>query len=138
MYDKVITDDQFKQAREQSDDVWDDSEVFFEERDRYPLRELVLTAVEGEFTHPAGNHTVHTLEDSIEGLTNDYVNDAVPDSIPEDVRQDFQRDVAEEVRENAKELYKATRDDADEYDSISALQDYLESTADDLGISETA
>lgn len=138
MWETLITADDFEHAREQSDDIWDDYDVFYEERDEYPLRELVLQVVEGLFTHPSGTHNMQDLSDSVDGLVHDYVNDVVPEEIPDETTDKFRRKVSDTVHDHSEELYKATREKADGMDTISEIQSYLEEKADEVGVPETA
>lgn len=138
MREQVITMDRYNHAREQSDDIWDDDEVFDEERDQYPLRELVLEVVEGQFTHPDPNHNSQTVQDSVDGLVFDYVSDALPDALSREIEESFRQDVYDEVSTRSMDLYEQVREESDEYDSISSLQNYLEQQAAQIGIPQRA
>jgi len=136
----VITVDRFETAREQSDDMWSDFEVFDEERDAAQLREIVLEVVEGQYTHPAGPDSVYGMQNSAEDLVWDKVfsSGLVPEGVPDEAREKFARNLGEAVRDNATELYKDVRDRVDpEGDaSLSEVQDVLEERAEEL-VSET-
>lgn len=136
----VITVDRFETAREQSDDMWSDFEVFDEERDAAQLREIVLEVVEGQYTHPAGPDSVYGMQNSAEDLVWDKVfsSGLVPEGAPDEAREKFARKLGEAVRDNATELYKDVRDRVDpEGDaSLSEVQDVLEERAEEL-VSET-
>jgi len=108
----VITVDRYEHAREQSDEMWDDYEVFEEERDRAHLREVVLEVVEGQYTHPAGPDSVYGMEGSAEELVWDKVfsSGLVPEGVPDDVREKFANEFGSAVRENATALYEDVRD----------------------------
>lgn len=139
-HDPVITVDRYEHAREQSEDIWTDWDVFDEERDNVNLREIVLEAVEGMFTHPSGEHSVYELDESVNSLVWDKVTSSggiVPNDIPQDVTDKFARKLESAVSEHAEELYRDVRDEADETDSISELQDLLESRADSLGVPQS-
>lgn len=137
MQDPVITVDRYEHAREQSDDVWTDWDVFHEERDSVDLREIVLEVVEGMFTHPSGEHSVYEVTESANSLVWDKVTSSsglVPKEIPQDVTDKFARNLESDVSEYAEELYKDVREEAEETDSIGELQDLLEKRADELSI----
>jgi hypothetical protein len=137
MREKIITAEEYKQARENTDDYWSDWDVFEEERDRYPLRGLVLEAVEGEFTHPSGDHTVMTLSDSVSGLVSDYVSDSLPDAVPNDVTRKFEQKTQKTVNNYAEQVYVEVREREDEFDSVSELQKILEEEANSVAVPET-
>lgn len=132
----IITVSEYEHAREQSDEIWDNYDVFDEERDRAPLRDIVLEVVEGQYTHPSGPDSVYGMENSGEELVWDKVfsSGLVPSGIPDDVREEFAQKLGDEVRENAGELYTDVRDQVDpESDaSLSEVQTVLESRAKEL------
>lgn len=136
-YDPVITVERFESAREQSDDMWSDSEVFFEERDGVPLYEIVYSVLEGAATHPAG-HNAYEVDESVDSLVWDLVfhDGLVPDELPEDVKEQFARDVADDVREWAGEVYGEIGEELDEKDSVSELREFIQAAMDDAGVPE--
>lgn len=138
--DPVITVDRYEHAREQSDDVWTDWDVFHEERDSVDLREIVLEVVEGMFTHPSGEHSVYEVTESANSLVWDKATSSgglVPSDLPQDVIDKFARNLEAEVSEYAEVLYKDVRDEADATESISELQDLLEERADSVGVPQS-
>jgi hypothetical protein len=133
----VITVDQFENAREKSDDIWSDFDVFDEERDKAPLREIVLEVVESQYTHPAGPTTIYEMESSADELVWDKVfsSGLVPEELPANVREKFANKLAEAVRENATLLYKDVRkrvDPENEENSLSEVREVLEPRAEEL------
>lgn len=139
-HEPIIEVEEWEEAREESDDdVWSDYDVFFEARDRYDLKELALTAVEGQFTHPSGHHSPMTLQDVVVSISEEFVDDVVPDELPEEVHNKFGMKVRDNLADHAEELYNEVKDRADEIvedeeKSIGDLQEYLEDEADNLGI----
>jgi hypothetical protein len=130
--DSVITESKYKNVREQLDEVWTNFEVFEEERDPAPLREIVLEVVEGQYTHPAGPDSVYGMEGSADSLVWDKVisGGLVPDGIPDEVREQFARDLAERVRQNATSVYKSVRTTVDpEEDSFEEIRQVIQSEA---------
>lgn len=136
MRETVITAQEFEENKT-DDGCWTDWDVFSEERSDYPLKELVFEAVEGEFTHPSGDHTVMTLSDSVSGLVTDYISDAVPDEIPDEVTQKFEQKVRKQVNNFAEQLYVEVREREDEFDSISELQQIMDEEAKTVALPET-
>lgn len=135
-HDAVITVDEYENAREKSGDQWSDFEVFSEERDRAPLREIVLEVVEGQYTHPSGPDSVYGMRGSAGELVRDKVfsSDLVPEGIPSSVREKFADKLSEEVQDYSEELYKAVRDEVDpEGDAtLSEVREVMEPKAEEL------
>lgn len=133
-YEQVISLDEFEEEREKSDEIWSDYEVFEESRDRVPLREIVLEAVEGQYTHPNGPDTVYGLEGSSDTLAREKIThgDLVPDDLPKEVKQQFADDLAEEVSEYSTELFTEVRDNIDEDDDLSEVRNILEKHAEEM------
>ena len=124
----VISEADFRNAREQSDDMWSDYEVFDEERDKAPLRELVLEVVEGQYTHPSGPDSVYGMEGSADDLVWDKVfhDGLVPDSLPKDVKEKFARELGEAVRKNSTTVFKKAREELDDDASLSEVRSVIE------------
>lgn len=136
-YDSVITMERYNHAREQSDDVWTDEEVFFEERDKAPLYDIVYSVLEGAATHPAG-HNAYEVDESVDSLVWDlvYHDGLVPEDLPEDVKESFARELSDEVREWASEVYDTIGDEVDEKDSMEGLKSFIMDAMDDAGVPE--
>lgn len=135
--ESVITVEQYENAREKSDDIWSDYDVFDEERDRAPLREIVLEVVESQYTHPAGPASIYEMECSANELVWDKVLSCglVPEELPANVREKFANKLAEAARENATLLYKDVRkkvDPENEENSLSEVREVLEPRAKEL------
>jgi len=73
MGDHLITVEEFETAREKTDEIWSDYEVFEAERDRLEFRKLIIWIVEGTVRHPAG-HNPYEVENETITLIYDVVN----------------------------------------------------------------
>lgn len=128
MVNPVITVEDYEEARGKSDDIWSDYDVFDEERDPAPLREVVLEVVEGQYTHPAGPDSVYGMENSAQDLVWDKVFSCglVPDELPDKVQEKFAREFGNSVRDNARTLYKDVRERVDPENDTKSLSDVNE------------
>lgn len=135
-HDPVITVSAFEEAREKSGEEWSDIDVFEEERDGAPLREVVLEVVEGQYTHPAGPDSVYGMEGSAEELVWDEVfsSGLVPEGVPTEVREKFARNFGSKVSQYASELYKSVRSEIDpeSAESLSEVKEVLEEKAEQI------
>lgn len=117
MSNLVITRTEFEEAREKSDEMWTDYEVFEEERDPVDLHRLVKQVVEGQYTHPDGAESLYGLESSAQGLVSDLVhsssNDIVPTTLPTEVLDKFCQKLSSDVQEYSEDVYKEMKSDLD-------------------------
>lgn len=138
MADFVITESEFENAREQSDEMWSDYDVFEEERRPVDLHRLVKQVVEGQYTHPQGADTLYGMSGSAESLVTDLVHsssgDIVPTSLPDDVLNKFSRELAEDVQEYSEKVYKKVREDIDPEDDteLSEVQSTIDTYTENL------
>lgn len=138
-YDPVITQERFDTARELSDDVWSDSEVFYEEREGAPLYEIVYSVIEGLATHPAG-HNSYEVDESVDSLVWDLVfhDGLVPEGLPDDVKEKFARELSDDVREWSNVVYDEIGDELDEKESMDELRTFIKETMDEVGVPDEA
>jgi hypothetical protein len=140
-FDPVLTTDEFDAAREQADDIWDDYEVFDEERDRVDFRELYTRLVEAVLIHPAG-HSSYEMDEAVDTLISEIVVYELAEDFPDDIQEEFTQALYEEVSGRHRtmdvvEFYEAVRDDADALDSVGEIQALLDSAAAEHDIRET-
>jgi len=141
MGDQLITVEAFENAREQSDEIWSDYEVFEEERDRLEFRELIIRIVEGTVIHPSG-HNQYEVEEETISLINDVVHhgEYIPEDLPYTVRDEFRSDLTDDALPYTKELYNAVResheDGFDSFESVSEVRTVLQNTTEEIDVPE--
>lgn len=129
----VVTSEEYKNARDKSDSIWSDFEVFEEERDTVPLREIVCEVVESQYTHPAGPDSVYGMTSSAEELVREYVfNEFTPEEVPKEVKEQFANNLIEVVQFNSEKLYKQMKvaiEPEDDTISLSEVQEKMNEIA---------
>jgi len=141
MGDQLITVEAFENAREQSDEIWSDYEVFEEERDSLEFRELIIRIVEGTVIHPQGHNSYEVEEETI-SLIDDVVHhgEYVPEPLPDTVQDEFRDDLTDEALPYTKELYNTVRDSHedgfDSFDSVSEVRTVLQNTTEEISVPE--
>ena len=141
MGNQLITVEEFENAREQSDEIWSDYEVFEEERDRLEFRELIVRIVEGTVLHPQG-HSSYEVEEETISLINDVFHhgEHIPESLPNNVRDKFRDELKDEALPYTEKLYTAVRDSQedgfDSFDSVSEVRTALQNAAEEIDVPE--
>jgi len=141
MEDQLITVEEFENAREKSDEIWSDYDVFEEERDRLEFRELIVRIVEGTVLHPQG-HNPYEVEVETISLIDDifHQSEFIPEALPSDVREKFRNELKGEALPYTGKLYSTVRtsreDGFDSLGSVSEVRTALQYAAEEIDIPE--